>query len=198
MKFVYFLFFTAWLGVSAAGAVYLAHYANTPAEAAAAEYPHVFPAESALPRNNDRPALIFFAHPKCPCTRASLNELNRLVTELDGKLQIYFVFTKPAEADETWAETDLRAKAETIPDARVLVDEDERETKLFNAQTSGLILLYDRAGNLRYNGGITAARGHEGDSAARRAIFNIVAHDLEQTAKMDVFGCPLRDKNCVK
>lgn len=195
MKLLYFFVLTLWFSVSIAGAVYLARYKNTAAEETNV-YPKVFPEASSIQRNATLPTLIFFVHPKCPCTRASLHELNRLMTDINGKLKIHFVFIKPPETDETWTQTDLRASAETVPDARILIDEGGRETEIFNARTSGLILLYDRNGNLRYDGGITSSRGHEGDNSGRAAIYQIISQDSNLPAEMPVFGCPLREKDC--
>jgi hypothetical protein len=177
------------------GVIYLTRYENTPAGKSSAYQP-VFPPESRIERNAERATLIFFAHPKCPCTRASLRELARLMTDVNGRLQAYVVFSKPKDESEEWTATDLRASAEAIPNVRILIDEDDRETKIFNAQTSGLTLLYDRAGNLRFGGGITASRGHEGDNAGSRAVFEIVAKDSAENAETFVFGCPLHQKDC--
>lgn len=195
MRFVYFLALFLWLSASVAGVCYMASYGNTAAEKNVS-YPKTFPKESLIERNAGQSTLLFFAHPKCPCTRASLHELNRLITDVNGKLKVYVVFMKPRNADENWTQTDLRSIAETIPDAQILIDESERETRIFNAQTSGLILLYDAQGNLRYDGGITSSRGHEGDNAGRQAIFRILTQDDNETAEMPVFGCPLRREDC--
>ena len=195
MRFLLFLFIILWLSTAVWGVVYLARYENTPA-AENVLYPSNFPTESRLARGAETSTLIFFAHPKCPCTRASLRELARLMADVDGKLRAFVVFTKPKGESEEWTETDLRESAESIPNVRVVIDEDERETNIFNAQTSGLALLYDRAGNLRFNGGITASRGHEGNNVGRQAIFEIVAEDLDKTAETFVFGCPLHKKDC--
>ncbi|HEX8367852.1 MAG TPA: hypothetical protein VF604_04870 [Pyrinomonadaceae bacterium] len=195
MRYLFFLGAILWLSTAVGGVFYLARYESTPADKNFS-YPAVFPPESRISRDTERPTLIFFAHPKCPCTRASLRELARLMTDADGKLQAFAVFIKPKGESEEWTETDLRANAEAIPNVRVLIDEDERETKIFNAQTSGLILLYDRAGNLRFDGGITASRGHEGDNAGSRAIFEILTEDAFKTAETAVFGCPLHKKDC--
>jgi hypothetical protein len=195
MKPLLFLCCILWLSASVWGIFYLARYENTPAAVNGA-YPSVFPTESRLERNALHPTLIFFAHPKCPCTRASLRELARLMTDADGKLQVYVVFIQPKDESEDWTQTDLRAKAEAIPNVRVVIDEGEREAQVFNAQTSGLTLLYDRGGNLRFDGGITAARGHEGDNAGRSAIFQILTEEADQTAETPVFGCPLSNKDC--
>lgn len=184
-----------WLLTAVGGVAYLAQYKNTPTEKNNS-YPPFFPPDSRLERDNERSTLIFFAHPKCPCTRASLRELSRLMTDVNGKLQAFVVFIKPKDASEDWTETDLRTSAEAIPNVQVLIDEGERETGIFSAQTSGLVLLYDRHGNLRFDGGITASRGHEGDNAGSRAIFEIVTKENDKNAETNVFGCLLPSKNC--
>jgi len=195
MKYLLFLCAILWLSIAVGGVFYLMRYESTPADGNVS-YPATFPAESRIERDAERPTLIFFAHPKCPCTRASLRELSRLLTDVKGRLQVYVVFIRPKDESEQWTQTDLLASAETIPDVRVLIDEDGRETNIFNAQTSGLTLLYDSYGNLRFNGGLTASRGHEGDNAGSRAIFEIVTQEADKTSETLVFGCPLHNKNC--
>jgi len=184
-----------WFSTAVGGVIYLMQYESTPGEKNVS-YPTIFPAESSIKQDTDRPTLIFFAHPKCPCTRASLRELSRLMTDVNGKVQAYVVFIKPKDENEQWTQTDTLASAEAIPGLHVLIDEDQRETEIFNAQTSGLVLLYDRQGNLRFNGGITASRGLEGDNAGSRAIFEIVMQEVDKSAQTSVFGCPLHNKDC--
>ena len=195
MKSLLFFGVLVWLSAAVSGGVYLTRFESTPAEGNVG-YPSSFPAESRLERDQLRPTLIFFAHPKCPCTRASLHELARLMTDIDGKVTAYVVFIKPKDEDDDWASTDLLAIAEAIPHVQVVIDRDERETKIFDAQTSSLTLLYDRGGNLRFDGGVTAARGHEGDNAGRTSIFEIVSADAGKNAETPVFGCPLHKKDC--
>ena len=195
MKIVIFLCAAIWLAATVSGVVYMARYENTPGEKSDL-YPAVFPPDSRIKPFSDRATLIFFVHPKCPCTRASLRELARLMSDLDSKLQAYVVLIKPENADANWTETDLRARAEAIPNVRVLIDEGEHETKIFHARTSGLTLLYDREGNLRFDGGITASRGHEGDNAGARAVFDIVTNNAGNRAETFVFGCLLNAKSC--
>jgi hypothetical protein len=195
MKFLLCFCTILWLAIAVGGVFYLTRYENTPAERSGS-YPLIFPPASRIERDSTRVTLIFFAHPKCPCTRAGIRELSRLMTLVNGNLQTYIIFSKPADESEEWTATDLRTSAEAIPNVRVLIDEDERETKIFNAQTSGLTLLYDRHGNLRFDGGITASRGHEGDNAGSRAIFEIITEDIFRTPETAVYGCPLRTKDC--
>lgn len=185
----------SWVALSVFGLFYLVKYENTPSTQTEI-YPAVYPIESKLERNSEHSTLLFFSHPKCPCTRASLNELARLIADVNGNLDVYVVFAKPPDAEANWTDTDLRWKAEAIPQVKVIIDENERETKLFKAETSGLVLLYDTDGNLRFSGGITASRGHEGNNAGRQAIFEIVTKDLRENTETEVFGCLLHNKEC--
>ena len=50
------------------------------AAGAAAEAPRFWPEQSALPIEPGNYRLVMLAHPRCPCTRASLSELERLMT----------------------------------------------------------------------------------------------------------------------
>lgn len=195
MKFPTTFLAVLWLLLAGYGMWYLAQYKNTPA-ANVTDYPKTFPAESRIERSSEVSTLLFFSHPKCPCTRASLRELSRLLSDLNGKLHVVVIFIKPQDSPEDWKDTDLIRSAEAIPNVRVLIDENERETKIFNAQTSGLNLLYDREGNLKFDGGITSARGHEGDNAGRQAIYEIVTESPNRNAETAVFGCPLNKNNC--
>jgi hypothetical protein len=195
MKFLLCFCTILWLALAVGGIFYLTQYENTPAERSVS-YPLIFPPSSRIERDATRATLIFFAHPKCPCTRAGIRELSRLMTLVNGNLQASVIFSKPAGESEEWTATDLRTSAEAIPNVRVLIDEEERETQIFNAQTSGLTLLYDRNGTLRFDGGITASRGHEGDNAGSRAIFEILTEDAAKTTETAVYGCPLHKKDC--
>jgi hypothetical protein len=52
------------------------------------------------------------------------------------------------------------------------------------------VVLYNAAGALLFSGGITAARGHEGDNAGREMVLaHLAANDAGRRAP--VFGCPL-------
>ena len=56
--------------------------------------------------------------------------------------------------------------------------------------TSGHALLFDRDGRLLFRGGITPARGHEGDNFGASAIAARLA-GRPARAEAPVFGCPI-------
>jgi hypothetical protein len=182
-----------WLTAVGYGLVYLGRYETAPGEQHAST-PKVFPVDSVIRRDDNRAALLFFAHPKCPCSKASLNEIARLMPEVEGRLSVFVVLSKPADAPADWTDTDLRRGAEKIPGVTVVIDENEIETDRFSARTSGTALLYDKDGNLRFQGGVTRARGQEGDNAGRSAISDIVNNNASEQDETSVFGCPIQDK----
>jgi hypothetical protein len=185
-----------WLLTISAGLGILWNYESTPGMAAAA--PARWPAESRLRRASDRATLIMLAHPHCPCTRASIGELARLMTQAEGRVTAYVLFIKPAEFSGGWEKTDLWASAAAIPGVSVVADDEGVEARRFHALTSGQTVLYDTEGKLLFSGGITSARGHAGDNAGRTAIVSLLATHEANQGETPVFGCPLfaRDDEC--
>jgi hypothetical protein len=150
-----------------------------------------WPAASQLKLDPTRPTLVMAAHPKCPCTRASIGELARLMSKVSGQLKAYVVFIRPVSLPEGWEKTDLWQSAARIPGVTAVRDDLGQEAALFGAQTSGHTFLYDVRGNLLFSGGITAARGHAGDSAGQDLVLSLVRGNKNQGATAAVFGCGL-------
>jgi hypothetical protein len=163
---------------------------------AAGAVPHRWPAGSRISFDTGRPNLVLFAHPRCPCTRATLGELEVLMARCQGKFGVQVWFIRPADAPEDWADTALWRKASSIPGVVVRRDEDMAEARRFGAETSGQTLLYDRDGELLFQGGITVARGHSGDNAGRGALEALVEQRFAREVRTPVFGCPLFASDC--
>jgi hypothetical protein len=138
--------------------------------------------------------LIMFAHPHCPCTRASLDELAKVMTQCGGLVNARILFLKPANDVTDWEKTDLWRTAGRIPGASVVVDEAGREHTRFGVETSGHVLLYDATGKLKFSGGITSSRGHSGDNTGRDTIVELLRHGGAERTTTPVFGCPLKDR----
>ncbi len=177
------------LGI-AAGCFAVWNHADTPgSQQAGAEY---WPAATGLHHQANRATLVLFAHPHCPCTRATIRELDRLVAQTAGELDVQVVFVQPSETNADWAHTDIWCAAAEIPGVSVTADRTGAESIRFGADTSGEAFLYDASGRLVFQGGITPARGHEGDSAGRTAVTSwVTGHAGLEHAP--VFGCPLLD-----
>ncbi len=135
--------------------------------------------------------LVTFIHPYCPCSRASLNELNKIMTRTHKNMDCKIVFLKPAVFGADWEKSDLWQMSSQIPNSKRASDLDGLLAKTFNASTSGQTFLYDPNGKLVFSGGITAARGHEGDSLGGIAIESLSSRNTATTSCSQVFGCPL-------
>jgi len=176
------------LGLAAAGLAGMSAYANRPGQPADA--PSRWPPGSQLVLDAARPMLVMIAHPKCDCTRASLAELRELVARAPRAARAYVVFVVPATADASWNDTGLWQSARTIPDV-IAVRDDGAEAARFGAQTSGQAFLYGPDGALRFAGGATIARGHEGDNPGLEAMLSLIAGKAAERSASPVFGCPL-------
>jgi hypothetical protein len=135
--------------------------------------------------------LLVFIHPQCPCSRASLGELARIIAAARDRVQTTVFFYVPPDSKEDWAHTDLWTSAASIPDVRVTADPDANIARQFGARTSGQTLLYDLHGNLAFSGGITAARGHSGDNDGRDSIVALLLGKTPRRSTTPVFGCGL-------
>jgi hypothetical protein len=179
-----------WAAGVSLGAAKLLRYENTPG--GLAEAPLSWPSASKLQRTSGLPTVVVMGHPYCPCTRSTIGELALLMTRLHGKATGVVAFIHPDGTPEHWEETDLWRSAAAIPGVTVISDQAEREADLFHAQASGQTFLYDADGQLRFNGGITAARGHSGDNVGRSSIVSLVTGEGNAETTTSVYGCELR------
>jgi len=132
-------------------------------------------------------------HPKCPCTRASLYELERvfrLVREA-AAVDVVCVATVPTDADDSWLDTDTLKRSSLLPNSRVVIDRNGVEAARFGATTSGTVMLFDAVGGRRYAGGVTIARGHEGHNAGSDAVEHILRGQSPPASELPTFGCGL-------
>lgn len=181
-----------WLTAIGTGAVVLLKYQN--ADGGMGSAPQHWPSNVPVSRALDRATLLLFAHPKCPCTHATMEELNRLLARCSQPVTTHVLFLKPSNAPEEWAETGLRRSAAAIPGVHVEDDLDGRIASYFGAQTSGSVLLYDRNGQLLFGGGITSSRGHAGDNAGSDAIISFLGGADKGLSHTPVYGCSLTTK----
>lgn len=182
-------FGVVWVLALVAGFSLLWKYKMEPGGAEGA--PAVWPPDSAISRSGDGATLVLFAHPHCPCTRASLAELARLMSRFRGQLSAAVIFLRPAGVGADWEDTDLRRQAAAIPGVTTVQDEAGVEAARFRATTSGATVLYDAGGRLIFSGGLTASRGHEGDSFGIRRISSLLRTGTADRRDAPVYGCSL-------
>jgi hypothetical protein len=141
--------------------------------------------------NDDRFELVMAVHPKCPCTRASVGELARLVARFPDQLRCTVLAYRPANADADWDETVLIQSARQQPHTTVVFDDEGKHVRELGMSTSGSVILYSPAGKPEYWGGITMARGHAGDSIGSDAIHAILTGRTPDRRTAPVFGCAI-------
>lgn len=180
-----------WVTAVFGGSFLMLAHSQKPGVADAA--PFHWPVVSRLPLTQGKSNLVLFLHPKCPCSRATLSELERLLARSHGALTATVCFIRPAGRPESWVRSDLWHSAEAIPGVTVYCDDVGGEARLFRAQTSGQALLYDAGGTLLFEGGITPSRGHAGDNAGSSAIRALLAGQQAGPVKTKVFGCVLME-----
>jgi hypothetical protein len=180
-----------WIGLLSAGLRTIARYDNAPGHPG--EPPAVWPAASRVEKSISRYALIVMAHPKCPCTRATLAELERLLVRVPDRVRTSVVFSEPGASEEEVRESELWRSAAAIPGVSVLYDPHGVETAKLGGRVSGHTVLYTSRGDLVFSGGLTSSRGLQGESTGTRAILNSIAEGRNVFVRTPVFGCSLRD-----
>ncbi|MEM7228791.1 MAG: hypothetical protein AAF432_08245 [Planctomycetota bacterium] len=178
-----------WIVVIVGGFLGLTRYSTVPGATAAT--PATWPVAANLTPATSTTTVILFAHPHCPCTLATFAELRRALAHAPADVRTTVVFGRPADAQDDWAHGRLWTLVSSANDIDFRIDPDGVEAATFGAKTSGHCLVYAPDGTLRFSGGITSARGHEGANAGRRAMIEALRGPLESTANSPVFGCPL-------
>jgi hypothetical protein len=178
-----------WLPAVGYGFHRMLQYANTPGKLASP--PEQWPSGAPVQPARGRATMIVFAHPQCPCSRATIGELAWIVTQAREKMEVTVFFYVPSTENLDWARTDLWRSANAIPGVRAVVDPDGMAARRFGASTSGQTLLYNAAGRLVFNGGITIARGHFGSNDGRDAIVVLLSGAVPLHKTTPVFGCSL-------
>lgn len=145
------------------------------------ETPSQWPKDTKIQRVYDFQLIAFF-HPFCPCSQASLDELQHLLKTRNFHTSILI-----ATYDQ---HSPIWKKAQSL-NAFICEDPNGDEAKRFGAMTSGHICLYDPAGRLIFSGGITPSRGHRGDNPGKQSILSATAGQSMLTTP--VFGCPIYD-----
>ena len=187
--------YALWLFAMGTGIVLVLDYEN--ASGSVGNVPKQWLSGTSIPLDPARDTLIVFAHPRCPCTRASLGELNRLLAQSGGRIAAHVLFFRPSNESADWAHTELWRTAATIPGVTVQDDIDDALARKFGAETSGYVLLYDPHGKLLFRGGITGSRGHAGDNVGESAIISLAMGKPASVAQTPVYGCSLlNESNC--
>ena len=179
-----------WLVVVVTAFGALAAYSRTPGPARA--HAATGRVNSGLVRPRES-TLLMFLHPRCPCSRASLEQFNRILAKSQATPHASIIFVRPKGMPEGWERSDLWDAANKIPGVEVHVDVDGVEARRFGATTSGAVVLIDPSGKVSFQGGITNERAHAGDNPGADAVLTALRTGRSPTTNTGVFGCALFD-----
>ncbi|WP_158545399.1 hypothetical protein [Bremerella cremea] len=162
--------------------------------------PTSWPTASIISRDTTKPTLLVFLHPECPCTRATLDNLEPMITDFSvSTFVIYpgnFQLSQPAQNSDLGSCRRELLRWQTLPNVTLVSDNENQEAERFRALTSGYCLLFDTAGKLRFSGGVTVSRGHHGANSGLASLRSILSEQGLTDATYPVFGCPLQQIPC--
>lgn len=136
--------------------------------------------------------LVMAVHPKCPCSRAGVEELARIVHEAHGLIECRVLVYVPRGAAEDWTRTSSVEALAAIPGVKLERDVDGLRALALGAETSGSSVLYDDKGQARFWGGLTSGRGVAGAAIGGRHILDLVS-GAPGVHTAPVYGCPIID-----
>lgn len=176
-----------WLVAVVTGSAALSQYKRQAGEVG--ETPRQWPSDSGVQRPTSGAVLVIAVHPRCGCTEASVSELARLLGRVGGA--VVHTIELVVDPDPEWETSSLRGRLAAIAGVALVADHGGVEARRFGAETSGHTLLFADDGTLKYSGGITASRGHEGDNAGALSIVDALNGLVPVTQGAPVFGCDL-------
>lgn len=191
----------AWCVATACGFAELTRYATTPGDSGASTIQ--WPEKSDVLRSVGAAQAVMFAHPRCSCTRASITELIQIIEDTNAHGTVVF-WVPPANAPdvqeaESWRTSPTIRLVEEHPLLTAEFDPGGTALEQFGVATSGHCLVYDSAGALRFSGGVTTGRGHEGPNQSHAWIASILqgkaldsACHANGVAEYPVFGCRIQ------
>ena len=180
--------FALWLAAVAVVFGALGIYGSNPGPSYPA--PVHWPQDTQVERYANGSTLLVFLHPGCPCSRATLDNLKDVIA--DSSLSIVLISSEYASkvaSDLASCRQQIR-ELERCDNTTHFHDIDSREAKWFHATTSGYCLLYDERGMIKFSGGITSSRGHQGANAGMACLKAALSSDSAHFS-YPVFGCPL-------
>ena len=180
-----------WGMLTATGFAALAVYCLTPGELGAP--PHWDSVSLPFTLPEEKHLLVMAIHPKCPCTRASLGELARLIRFAEDKLTCQLLVYQPTNAAKGWQQTALVRSGKKITDTELFYDIKGKLASQLGMTTSGSVVLYSPNGAPVFYGGITVSRNHHGDNLGSDAILSIISGTGADTRHTPVYGCSIQE-----
>ncbi len=138
-----------------------------------------------------RYTLMVAVHPRCPCTAASLHELDRIIRQSQDRLHVTMLVYRPANQIDEWTVPKAIDNMEQHDNVIWKWDEEGKAAQAIGCMTSGSVVLYSPDRKPLFWGGITSSRGHTGNNAGSQAILSILETGTVRLRTNPVYGCSL-------
>jgi hypothetical protein len=137
---------------------------------------------------NNKPLLLHFYNPNCPCSRFNVTAFKSLVTEYRGQVNFAIVVVSKKSVDPQSIRNKFGSDIVILPDASI--------AKLCGVYSTPQAVLLDKQGKLYYRGNYNRSRycTDEKTSFARIAIESILNnhfHPVFSTLALRAYGCQL-------
>ncbi len=178
-------------GALAFGIAQLNTYMATPGSVATT--PDAWPSDAPFAREASGWTFVLAAHPRCPCTRATADQLLRTMTRAgDDATLVVLSFTtphRPHRPDQ--ADPGVLSALAHLPNVRFVPDPEGALAARFGAVTSGHLVAFDPGGRTRFSGGVTPMRGMVGPATGLAVLEDLLSGRTPRTDSAAVYGCPL-------
>ncbi len=150
-------------------------------------WPASVEAASPLVRRSDGGwTFVLTAHPECPCTRATADQLLRALDGADPADRLLVL----ARADDT-NDLGVLEPLRRLSNTTFIADPDASLSADFGGLTSGYLVAFDPGGRTAFAGGLTPRRGMVGPSTGFEAVRALIENKGSVAERAEVFGCPL-------
>lgn len=153
--------------------------------------PSVWPAKAGtgfpeVPRDDGGWTFVLTAHPACPCTRATTDQLLRALGNAGSEDRLVVLVRSASTRDLGVLEPLRRLEGVTF-----IADPDSALSNAFGGLTSGYLIAFDPEGRTAFAGGLTPRRGIVGPSTGFEAVRALTEDKQPAADRAEVFGCPL-------
>lgn len=151
-----------------------------------------WPKFARLARAEQVPTLIVFLHPHCYNSTATMDELQKVLPALKGRVQVYLTIYAPEQMGDAWIKRGVWRQALKMPNVNLYLDKNGEDSELFGAQSSGEAFLYDTSGELVFHGGLTKSWALAGENKGMDAM---VARVMNLDTRTVAYETPVLGRN---
>ncbi len=136
--------------------------------------------------------VVMALHPKCPCTRTTLAELERLLAIESQSTRCTFLVSMPSNQSLSWIDTDTTSFAKNLPNSFLVIDVDSKVSHQLGLKNSGALLVVQSDGTISFSGGITSGRTCSVKNPGSEAVLALIRREPLQDITTPTFGCVLK------